>query len=113
MRALVGWAFVVAACGAAQTPGAAPVLVPPQPREDAGAPSLPVAVAKPVAAPFLRDVVSISVGQAHVCALTASHEVVCWGDNAAGQLGVGKDGRSVGPSLSRPHVVGGLPPIAS
>ena len=69
-----------------------------------------IAVTKP--SPFLRDVLELSVGSAHVCALTTKHEVVCWGDNAAGQLGIGRDGRAAPSNLARPHVVGGLPPIA-
>ena len=67
----------------------------------------------PPPSPFLRDVSQLSVGDAHVCAVTTDHAVVCWGDNAAGELGVGNDGRYVGKSLSRPHVVGRLPEIAS
>ena len=50
----------------------------------------------------------LSVGAAHVCGVTSRHEVVCWGDNAAGQVGVGRDGRSVGRSLPIPHLVGGV-----
>ena len=73
----------------------------------------PDEVALPTPAPLLRDVAQLSVGMGHVCAVTKSHTVVCWGDNAAGQLGTGLDGRSVGTTLLRPHVVGGLPPIAS
>ncbi len=61
--------------------------------------------------PFLRNVVQLSVGSAHACAVTTTHAVVCWGDNAAGELGVGIDKRYVGESLLRPHVVGGLPDI--
>jgi hypothetical protein len=117
MRIAVASALVVAACGAPQAPAAGPAQIPKQPpaSRDAAAPSLPVA-ATPAPAPptpFLRGVVQLSVGHTHVCALAANHEVVCWGDNAAGQLGVGTDGRAVGANLARPHVVGGLPPIAS
>lgn len=60
---------------------------------------------------FLRDVSEISVGHAHVCAVTRSHEVLCWGSNAVGQLGIGVDGISVGEQRNVPHQVGGLPPI--
>jgi hypothetical protein len=63
-------------------------------------------------APFLHDVAQLAVGSAHVCAVTTSHAVFCWGDNSVGQLGVGRDGRSVAVSLSRPHQVG-APPVAS
>ena len=110
---LVG-AFVVGACGAPRAPAAGSAEIPAQPpmRGDAGAPRSALAVSPSAATPFLRDVVQLSVGGSHVCALTASHEVVCWGDNAAGQLGIDKYGHSIGPNLARPHVVGGLPPIA-
>ncbi len=37
----------------------------------------------------LVDVVQISVGYRHACALRASGDVVCWGDNSHGQLGDG------------------------
>jgi hypothetical protein len=69
------------------------------------------AIAPP--APFLGDIAQLSVGPGHVCAVTTSHAVVCWGDNSAGQLGVGTSMRAVGEHLERPHVVGGLPSIAS
>ena len=63
--------------------------------------------------PFLGNVIQLSVGSSHVCAVTAGYEVVCWGDNAAGELGVGENRKSAAASLSRPHVVGGLPPVSS
>jgi hypothetical protein len=39
-------------------------------------------------APLLEDVVEISAGQSHTCAVTASQDVLCWGSNGFGQLGV-------------------------
>ncbi len=59
----------------------------------------------------LEGIVQISVGLAHVCAVTRTHEIVCWGDNSAGQLGVGRNMRTVAGQLLQPHVVGGLPPM--
>jgi len=109
-------AWMIGACGADPAPYSNP-----QPR-------YPLVVADPIVQaptppdaaivhtppePFLGDVASISVGPGHVCAVTTSHAVVCWGDNSAGQLGVGTSLRSAGDHLARPHVVGGLPSIAS
>ncbi|MCW5807204.1 MAG: hypothetical protein KIT31_32910 [Deltaproteobacteria bacterium] len=76
--------------------------------------ALPALLLPSVAAaePYLRGVAQLSVGNGHVCTLTTAGEVACWGDNAAGQLGVGADGRTRGGQVTRPHVVGGLPRIA-
>jgi hypothetical protein len=93
--------MLVASCGG---PGATRVAVGP-----AVASSVDPVVTAPTT--FLRDIAQLSVGSAHVCAVTTSHAVVCWGDNATGELGVGTDGLYVGESLSRPHVVGGLPEV--
>jgi len=61
--------------------------------------------------PPLRDITQLSVGQGHVCGLTANSTVVCWGDNAAGQVGIDTTGKAMPTSVTRPHVVGGLPKI--
>ena len=94
--------------------GLAAIPAQPAVRPEPAAPASAIAITPTPGprAPFLRDVIELSVGGTHVCALTAGHEVVCWGDNAAGQLGIGKNGRSAPSNLARPHVVGGLPPIA-
>lgn len=63
--------------------------------------------------PPLRDITQLSVGEGHVCAVTASNTVVCWGDNAAGQVGVDLAGKAMPTSVLRPHVVGGLPKVRS
>lgn len=47
------------------------------------------ASATPSNVPGLIDIRSISAGDAHVCALTAIGDVVCWGENSYGQLGDG------------------------
>lgn len=59
----------------------------------------------------LGDIVQLSVGQGHVCAVTTSNAVVCWGDNAAGQVGIDQNGKAMPTDVTRPHVVGGLPKI--
>ncbi|WP_170229699.1 RCC1 domain-containing protein [Polyangium fumosum] len=55
-------------------------------------------------APGLDDAVTAARGVAHACAVRRSGEVVCWGDDGAGQLGAGAHGRS-----HRPLRVTGLP----
>jgi alpha-tubulin suppressor-like RCC1 family protein len=49
---------------------------------------------KPVA---LSDVVSVSSGYSHTCALVGSGEVKCWGFNDDGQLGDGSTAASFAP----------------
>jgi hypothetical protein len=109
-------AWLIGACGAEPAPhpyarAGYPLVVADPIVKAAPAPDVAIAHAPPE--PFLGDVTQLSVGPGHVCAVTTSHAVVCWGDNAAGQLGVGRSLRSVGEHLARPHVVGGLPSIAS
>ena len=41
-----------------------------------------------VVLPLLQDAVSVAAGRAHTCAITAAQDVLCWGSNSAGQLGV-------------------------
>lgn len=61
----------------------------------------------PQRVPLLKDVVSITVGENHNCALTTTGAVFCWGSNGAGELGVGK----ASPG-SQPVQVPGLEAIA-
>jgi alpha-tubulin suppressor-like RCC1 family protein len=44
---------------------------------------------RPAAVVGLRDAVHVAVGQDQACAVRATGEAVCWGDNLAGQLGNG------------------------
>lgn len=48
----------------------------------------------------LTDVKSISAGTDHTCAVVGeSHQVMCWGSNASGQLGIGNTGQPAFPTL--------------
>ena len=59
----------------------------------------------------LTDVVSISAGGLHTCALTSAGQVFCWGDATFGKLGAGDPSTSIQP---RPTAVTGLDkPVAS
>lgn len=53
------------------------------------------------------NIVSISSGLNHTCALTASEQIWCWGLGASGQLGY------VASSSATAQYVGGLPPMKS
>lgn len=77
-------------------------------RTDTGAPESGV----PVAVAGLSGVKAIAVGESHACALTASGGVMCWGSNAAGQLGDGSPIQQPGevkiPFSNKPVAVVGL-----
>lgn len=106
-------AVVMMGCGGAGPP---PVITPAgrsaPPQRGASESSLQNAQIAVATESYLHDIVQLSVGLSHVCAVTTAGRVVCWGDNATGQLGVDSQGRAVATQLARPHVVGGLPPIA-
>jgi hypothetical protein len=94
--------IALAACGADPAPRAKPApqgyaLIASDRTVQVATPSPDAAIARPPPpAPFLGDVTQLSVGPGHVCAVTTAHTVVCWGDNSAGQLGVGTSLRAVG-----------------
>lgn len=50
---------------------------------------------------------TLASGMRHLCAVTQSAVVRCWGDNRAGQLGIGSDG-TVLPYVTTPMQVSGL-----
>lgn len=130
LRSILAAGLIVAACAQPRTATVGPIsptrrtdssssahvaVAPSRTARVLGArvPATRASAARAPATPFLRDIVQLSVGFAHVCAVTTKHAVVCWGDNAVGQLGVGKNGRAVSSSSARPHFVGGLPRIES
>lgn len=45
-------------------------------------------------------VIDIAVGENHVCALTSTNQVKCWGHNQYGQLGIGSNIFQIGDSVS-------------
>lgn len=44
---------------------------------------------RPVSLNLNEDVVQLTAGENHTCALTRAGEILCWGDNSVGQLGLG------------------------
>ncbi len=69
--------------------------------DDPGASFGPGAEPRPV--PGVTDAVATATGNKHACALRRNGQVVCWGDNIAGQLGNGTTQNS-----ARPVAVAGL-----
>lgn len=58
---------------------------------------------RPTPIPALTDVVALTAGVWHTCALRTTGEVMCWGDGAVGQIGDGELG-----TRPRPSPVAGL-----
>ena len=58
------------------------------------------------AAAILPNVVAVTAGLSHTCALNATGGILCWGDNTYGQLGTGT--RTLGVSNPYPRSVSGL-----
>ena len=56
--------------------------------------TVPVEVLNSSGSAPLGDVVGISVGQEHACAVTGAGSALCWGDNSKGELGGGISGAS-------------------
>ncbi len=57
--------------------------------------------------------VQIEAGSKHVCAVSAEHQVFCWGGNESRQLGAATSEGGDCPFSSTPLAVAGLPPVAS
>jgi alpha-tubulin suppressor-like RCC1 family protein len=51
-----------------------------------------------LAVPGLTDVVAISAGDWHTCAVRSNNTAVCWGSGSAGQLGNGLNTESLSPT---------------
>jgi alpha-tubulin suppressor-like RCC1 family protein len=60
---------------------------------------------EPITVGNLSDLVQVSAGGVFTCALKASGEVACWGENAFGELGNGSDAGAV---TAQPVAVSGL-----
>jgi alpha-tubulin suppressor-like RCC1 family protein len=54
--------------------------------------------ADPVAPGELRDAVALAEGNGHACAVRATGEIACWGNDDSGQLGAGARARSERPT---------------
>jgi len=55
----------------------------------------------PLKVPGIGGAVQVAAGRHHTCALTASGNVLCWGDNGSGQLGLGSVARAEAPTRVR------------
>ena len=107
---------LVFACWAALLLPAGVYAAPPEPSPEPTAPAAPTQDgvspgAEPQseleAAAILPDIVEVTAGLSHTCALNAAGSVLCWGDHTYGQLGSGT--RSLGTSNPYPRSVSGLP----
>ena len=56
---------------------------------DGGAYAMTSGSYRPVLAQGIEGAVDVAAGGNHTCAVTASDNVMCWGDNGDGQLGIG------------------------
>jgi hypothetical protein len=74
---------------------------PPAPGDSTPDAAVPKAGAPEVAPPSTRPyrAIAIAVGEVHACAIMEDHKLKCWGDNFAGQLGLG-DARARGAKPS-------------
>ena len=72
------------------------------------------AIANPAAVAGLSDVVQLEGGREHIIALTATGQVMVWGSNENGQLGLGGNAnRSRPTALSVPCGAGGVSQVAA
>jgi hypothetical protein len=102
---------LLAACGAPSYPAldrGAAARTGPAVMATSTAPAPPASAAAGPA--FLTDVVQITAGLAHACALHSSGRVSCWGDNGVGQVGVPLANTPESGVFTRPVWVADLPP---
>jgi alpha-tubulin suppressor-like RCC1 family protein len=71
---------------------------------EGGPHTAPVTVQNPTGTGPLEDIVQITAGLFHTCAITADGRAYCWGANDIGQLGQGKGGAPVPLPLEVPVV---------
>ena len=70
-------------------------------RNDSGQLGLPADTASrptPVDVPGVTAVKHLAAGDANACAVSEGGQVTCWGANAHGELGIGREAASVGPT---------------
>eukprot|EP00004_Rigifila_ramosa_P022231 TRINITY_DN6037_c0_g1_i4.p1 TRINITY_DN6037_c0_g1~~TRINITY_DN6037_c0_g1_i4.p1 ORF type:complete len:550 (+),score=144.01 TRINITY_DN6037_c0_g1_i4:118-1767(+) len=58
-------------------------------------------------------VASISAGSRHMCLLSSAGQVACWGDNTAGQLGIGSSAAAAVPPVAVSGLSGSVVQVAS
>lgn len=71
-------------------------------RNDSGQLGLPpdtTARPTPVDVPGVSSVKHLVAGDANACAILSSGQVMCWGANSHGELGIGRESASASPSL--------------
>jgi alpha-tubulin suppressor-like RCC1 family protein len=61
-------------------------------------PGIPDLFCNSVLSAAARQPISLSAGQAHTCSVLSDANVVCWGFNQYGQLGIGSTSNTITPS---------------
>jgi alpha-tubulin suppressor-like RCC1 family protein len=105
-----GWPVLASAlafvCWVALLSPAAVFAAPLEPTPEPTAPVVEQPESDVEAAAVLPNVVAVTAGLSHTCALNAAGGILCWGDNTYGQLGTGT--RMLGTSNPYPRSVSGL-----